>query len=873
MQLRSTALALLLGATASSAQTSPVAIFLTWDGNPTTTVSVDWHLVAGTDVEAVEIRGPGIARWTAHPGAKFQFPHSTRAVRRARIANLRPGSTYELRIGASRVYSYRTMPARLTRPVRFATGGDTQADDARFGATNRYVARQNVDFVLLGGDLAYSNGDPRLVAREEEWFETVSRTLVTKEGRLIPVIAAIGNHEVFSDRDTTAETRDMIAKTGVQLGDATYYQPLHAHARDRQYSIIDVGDYLSLVLLNTAHTAAIPGAQTAWLRDALAARPTVPHVFPIYHVPGYPSVRAFGATNSTQVRENWAPLFEQAGVRVAFENHDHAYKRTYPIRGGRRDSTGVVYLGDGAWGAGPRPIGRDHQGVEEWYLDRTASVNHAIIVTLEQATARFEVRDSTGAKVDDLRVPKRQATAGAPRSAQQDTSARRWLAGDHHIHSRYSVGWNDSTTPPTPIIAGDARYPIPTNAEMAKKHGLSWMVSTDHGGPNHSKVNLEQAYPELVRSRAEVPGIVQFYGMEFDTPGADHSSLIVPHSHHEHTTLHDIESRFSSRDAFPRDSTRNTEPKMLEALRHMRDVSTPPVLIANHPSRSATGIGVYGLDKPSEFRDWNDTAPRVAVGMEGAPGHQASAINRDGSLDTAASRGGYSRQPTMGGFDQMTARVGGFWDSMLGEGRRWWVTSTSDSHANWRDGGSDFWPGEYSKTYVHAAQTYDDILSGIRSGRVFVTTGDLVSDLSVTAETIGSRPARASIGGALAVPADRDVRVTIRLRDPQAPNHHGDRPTVARVDLIVGEITGPVTDRTKDTNAATRVVRRFSEGDWKRNGEWLTMTHTLRAVHHSSYVRVRGTSTNEAEPLPDPRGENPWADLWFYSNPIFLEVR
>src|SRR5688572_24223187 len=89
------------------------------------------------------------------------------------------------------------------------------------------------------------------------------------------------------------------------------------------------------------------------------------------------------------------------------------------------------------------------------------------------------------------------ARTGAPFPAQQaDTAqARRWLAGDHHIHSHYSVGWNDSTTPPTPILAGDARYPIPTNAEMAHKHGLSWMVSTDHGGPNHSKVNLEHAYP------------------------------------------------------------------------------------------------------------------------------------------------------------------------------------------------------------------------------------------------------------------------------------------------------------------------------------------------------------------------------------------
>ena len=27
------------------------------------------------------------------------------------------------------------------------------------------------------------------------------------------------------------------------------------------------------------------------------------------------------------------------------------------------------------------------------------------------------------------------------------------------------------------------------------------------------------------------------------------------------------------------------------------------------------------------------------------------------------------------------------------------------------------------------------------------------------------------------------------------------------------------------------------------------------------------------EPAMDPPGENPWTDLWFYSNPIFIEVK
>ena len=93
----------------------------------------------------------------------------------------------------------------------------------------------------------------------------------------------------------------------------------------------------------------------------------------------------------------------------------------------------------------------------------------------------------------------------------------RWLAGDHHIHSRYSVGWNRDNDPPTPIIGGDAIYPIPMNALMGRRFGLSWMVATDHGGPNHSKVNLERAYPELVLSRELVPEVIQFHGMEFNS--------------------------------------------------------------------------------------------------------------------------------------------------------------------------------------------------------------------------------------------------------------------------------------------------------------------------------------------------------------------
>ncbi len=459
--------------------------------------------------------------------------------------------------------------------------------------------------------------------------------------------------------------------------------------------------------------------------------------------------------------------------------------------------------------------------------------------------------------------------AGRPAVAQEFG----WVAGDHHIHSRYSVGWEwregeDRSEAPSPIIGGDAIYPIPMNALMARHFGLSWTVATDHGGPNHSKVNLELAYPELLMSRQVVPEVIQFFGMEFDTPGGDHSSIIVPHSHDEADHLHELESRFNSREPWPTDISWNQESRTLEALRVMDSLPKKPLLFAHHPARSADSVGVYGRYDPAEFRAWNDLAPEVAVGMEGAPGHQAAALERDGSLGDGH-RGGYGRSRTMGGFDQMTARLGGLWDSLLGEGRRWWITANSDSHVHWREGGSDFWPGEYSKTWVRADRTHDSILEGLRAGRVFVTLGDLVSELRF--EALGSgRSART--GGTLEIDLGDDAEVRLRVRDPEAPNHNGGTPELSRIDLIVGEVHGPVDDPDLDVNPTTRVLARFDEGSWTRDGEWIEVVFTLPEVTHDLYLRVRGTNGRELEPEPDPPGEDPWEDLWFYTNPIFVEV-
>lgn len=463
------------------------------------------------------------------------------------------------------------------------------------------------------------------------------------------------------------------------------------------------------------------------------------------------------------------------------------------------------------------------------------------------------------------------AASGFPSAASATSPARgsgsrgrAWRSGDHHIHSEYSGRFDTTTTPPTFTKGADAVYPIVTNAIMAKSFGLSWVMCTDHGGPTHSKVNLELAYPDLLKSRDLVPDVLQFWGMEFDAPAMDHHTLMIPQRRDEAQLLYELESRYAKYDAFPTDPSRDTESKMIEFLNYAKSLNGKPLVIAHHAARSAAGLGEWGQDTPREFRNNQDAAPDLYVGFEGAPGHQAGPLN-------GRARGGYGNYPTHGGYDQMTAVVGGLWDSLLGEGRKWWITATSDSHVHWTRGGTDFWPGEYSKTYVHARQDYADIMDGLRTGRVFVTTGDLVTSLDVTASN-GRRTA--SVGQTVTVTDSRsnDVEIEVRFAPLRGENANQDRPEVHRVDIIVGDVTGPVSDRDAASNPTTKVVARYGTSDFRSQGRDQVVRFTLRDVTKDCYIRVRGTSTDEMEPAADGL-ESPWDDLWFYSNPVFVQVR
>jgi hypothetical protein len=438
-----------------------------------------------------------------------------------------------------------------------------------------------------------------------------------------------------------------------------------------------------------------------------------------------------------------------------------------------------------------------------------------------------------------------------PPLADAAEDGRTWLAGDHHVHSEWSVNWDESVSPPRPIRGGDSPYTRTDNARAAQIHGLKWMVHTDHGGPHHSAVTREYAWPALQAARKAVPGVIQFHGMEFDVPAGEHASLIFEPGPEEADQQFRIERDFNRRESLDQ-AARDTGADMIKALTHMQALQPRPLMFINHPSRTATAAGTWGEVTPQELRQWQDAAPGVLVGMEGAPGHQADRQTRGLYRNPAA--------PSLGGFDQMTSEVGGVWDTLLAEGRRFWITANSDAHRHAGIGGADFYPGEYSKTYVWARPQPADVLEGLREGRVFVVTGDLIEGLDMQLQAGESS---AASGQTLQVRAGDPLTLRLQVWLPEAANFHNAHPQPHHIDVISGQA---------GADRPAMQVRTVTAAQWKREGRRLSMTVAVPVPKQRGFVRVRGTSTAQARPAPDTPGEDPWQDLWFYSNPIFIQV-
>ena len=264
---------------------------------------------------------------------------------------------------------------------------------------------------------------------------------------------------------------------------------------------------------------------------------------------------------------------------------------------------------------------------------------------------------------------------------------------------------------------------------------------------------------------------------------------------------------------------------------------------------------------------------------------------------------------TYGGFDWMTATVGGLWDSLLAEGTPWWITANSDAHGVYLDTAvrgpdSDFAANGRYDDPVHgrrgrtprpatsgpgttAARTsarrefsYAAVMQGLRAGRVWVDHGRLLDNLDVRVRYAGD------VGG-----ATLGVRRHVRARPPgDAVDHAPDRrpcrtgrssSRCSRTSTSsAARSTGPVGGQGRDHGAGHEGREDLRRHRAHRRDRAVVRP---RGADAPFYVRLRGSDGKQLGPglngaAVDPAGPrvdvlgnaDPWDDLWFYTNPIWV---
>lgn len=318
-----------------------------------------------------------------------------RRVQGVKLDGLEPGTVYyfmagDPETGLTREFSFRTFPA--TGPFRLAIGGDMGATPLAAQLLG-HVGAQDVDAFIVGGDIAYAHGELPHAPRWDAYLQIVHEKLRAPDGRIIPFWAAIGNHEINRELEAPTDDPNILAPfyTGFlwPQGEGSF----GAHRLG--------GDEALLLFLDSGHLHSHE-SQVPWLEEQLRDAKNIPNVFSIHHVPLFPTHREFDNGGSTAGRDHWMPLFDQYRVSVAFEHHDHVFKRTYPLVNGVPTEGGTIYLGDGCMGVFARTTTKHD------YHVKVDGRPHFRVVEIGGGETRIRAIDDEGKPFDYVAVAPRK---------------------------------------------------------------------------------------------------------------------------------------------------------------------------------------------------------------------------------------------------------------------------------------------------------------------------------------------------------------------------------------------------------------------------------------------------------------------------------
>lgn len=376
--------------------TTPAQWRVTWSGDTASTATISWSTALPGKKHVLHIGtkpgGSDSSKYQYHLSDVKSGPYSlwekeaqntkTAHYHHATLKNLKPGTNYHFLLESDGQFSRPLYFRTATRDGAFKllVGGDSRSGHVARCRVNLRMAQlfeKHPDIIALnhGGDYIQTGKSWR------QWRLWLSHHELTtlKDGRVLPVVPTRGNHDLgplfFEVFNLEKPAEKLHFWHAIKLPGRTH-----------------------LVTLDTNYSA--KGAQEQWLEEQLTTlRPKSTWLITNYHRPLQPAVKSPAAQSSVFV-----PLFEKYNVDLACESDGHCIKRTVPIRNGKEDPTGVVYIGEGGLGVGqyqPKP--------ERWYLQGgyVSRGHHVMLLDVTSKSMKISTILLNGKVVDQTELKPR----------------------------------------------------------------------------------------------------------------------------------------------------------------------------------------------------------------------------------------------------------------------------------------------------------------------------------------------------------------------------------------------------------------------------------------------------------------------------------
>lgn len=323
-------------------------------------------------------------------------------IHRFQVGNLSPGQKLTFFAGVQKKeFSASTLKEA---DVNFCVAGDLYRSLKAYREGIEAMASEDPDFVIFGGDLAYTSHGPLhfpssefVIKRYKTFFQVISNYLIKKNGECIPIIAAVGNHDYHKGKNE-------------------YVIDLFFPPYSKTYFHYDLGKDLDLYILDTGHVAPMSGLQLGFLKQALSVSAKAFKIA-VYHIGAYPSVYNYESNSAKSVRDAFCPLFDDYDVSFAFEHHSHAFKVTHPIKHNTINEEGTIYLGDGCVGVKPR----NPKNKKAWYMQDAQAERHYYYVSVND-TIKVEAKNLKSKPIHPVIERSSQKASMNPPQTEQDPS-------------------------------------------------------------------------------------------------------------------------------------------------------------------------------------------------------------------------------------------------------------------------------------------------------------------------------------------------------------------------------------------------------------------------------------------------------------------